>query len=491
MSRVPDRFASAARGQSEVIGTVLIFGLVVITVSAIGLVVVTDQQERADRERPSIDVEGDVGESWATVTHAGGRDIPLADLDLVLRSDGTETRLTLDDPAVMIEDGDGDDVFEGSETANVSHAHSGAVRLLLVETTDPTRVLYDETFGSDGDGGGGGDGATGAPSVDRFDVNDTSSGGDASYDVTWRASDPDDDATGATLSLVDQETNTVVDSESDTFAGTGDTGTRVGNLTNASGSGRVYILKLTVTDAAGNAATETVVDTADSALGLRDPVIVSYDVTDTTKGNTASYDTTFNATDDDGDLVWVNVTLVNKASGVEVDSVTRSYDQVEMTGETTASLTAGKQTKDETYYINVTATDATGRTAAESVVDTADGGGGGGGGATAPTIAQFDAQDLSVCGKGSKQTEYEVVWNVTDDEGDLDSLLIELLDKNGNQLTGASPTVAGSQASGTTTLTPNGNQCGKDVTVRISATDAAGNSGTDSWTDTVDGTGSS
>ncbi|MFB6091319.1 MAG: PKD domain-containing protein [Halobellus sp.] len=72
----------------------------------------------------------------------------------MLRSDdGGERRYDLNDPADL--QGatlDGDDLFEGGESVNVSHSLSGRVRILLVETSDGGAVLYDEYKTLTGDG---------------------------------------------------------------------------------------------------------------------------------------------------------------------------------------------------------------------------------------------------------------------------------------------------------------------------------------------------
>jgi hypothetical protein len=463
------------RAQSEVIGEVLLLGIVVITVSVVGLAVVSDYQDRAAAERPEVDISGDVDSSWATVTHVGGRGVSLADLELVLRSDGAESRYALDDPAVTLEDDDGDGVFEAGETANVSHSYDGTVRLLLIDTTEPTRILYDREF-EVSDGGGSDDG----PTVEQFDVNDTSSDGDASFDVTWRATDASGDVTGATLELRDQETGAVQGVESYSFGGTGDTGTQTGNLTNTSGAGRVYVLELSVTDAAGNTATETVVDTADSEF-RNDPVVQTFDVTDTSNGNDATYEVTYNVTDEDGDLTEVTLELVD-ADGTVRDTVTDTYNETGGTGDVTRSLsyTAGKS-KGETFYINVTATDANGGTAEQSVTDVANGDGGGGGGAQAPTIERFDVTAQS-CG------EYDIDWRVTDDQADLDTVTVELQRRPGNSPNyktedSADYTPGGTgEASDVVTLSANNIKCSDGVRIVITATDTAGNSASDQRT---------
>ncbi|MFB6200532.1 MAG: hypothetical protein ABEI98_00820 [Halorhabdus sp.] len=462
----------------------LMVALVVLGVSIVGVALVANQQDRAAAMRVPAEMTGTVEASWATVTHTGGRAISFTDLTLLIRGASGTTRYDLAEPTVTVH-GDGDGMFEAAETVNVSHSYRGTVELVMVDTRAPGRVIYQESFQVPADGGGMPAGVT----IARFEVADTSGGGDAEYNVTWRATDGDSDITSATVKLVDQESGTVVDSQSYSFSNTGDTGLQTTELTNSSGSGRVYILNLTVTDAAGHTVTETKVDTADSEFGLREPVIQSFTVVDTTSGNTATYDATYNVSDPDGDLAEVTLELIATDTGNVVDSITDSYNDTTATGSQTRTLSAGKGTKGQTFYINMTATDADSRSATASVTDTANGGGGGGGGAKAPTIQLFEATDLSNCGSGQKQTEYEVAWNITDSQSDLDSVVVELIDAKGKQITAQTYDVAGGQAARTTVLAPNKNLCGDTVTIKITATDTAGNTASDAWTDTVNGAG--
>jgi flagellin-like protein len=483
MCASPRRFAAADRGASEVVGTLLMVAIVVLVVSGAGAVVLSDRQAQADATEPDVRVDGDVDASLATLTHQGGGSVPLSDLELVLRSGGSETRYALDNPAVNLT-GDGDDVFEGGESVNVSNPYGGTVRLLLYDTADPTRVLYDEGFrvgGSDDDP---------SPVVKRFDINDTSSDGNASYDVTWRVTDPTGDLTSVQVELADLGTDTVVDSDSASFAGVGDTGVQTSNFTNTSGAGESYVLRIRATDAAGNTGSELSVDTADSepTPDLRSPVIRSFSVTDTSGGQDASYDVTYNATDADGDLTSVELELIDDDTGTVLASNNDTYPETNVTGEVTRTLSyTGGKSKGETYRINITATDATGRTDVGSVTDVVDGEGGGGGGAAAPDITQFDVEDGSVCGN---RAIYDVTWAVEDTDG-LDSVLVEVIrTKNGKQVASQSYDVTGqTSASGSVSLEPNGNRCGEELRVSITATDPDGNMATDSWTDTADGTG--
>lgn len=476
------------RGQSEVLDSLLLVAVVVIGVSITGLAVVTSLQDQAAAQTQSIDVSGTADDDRVTVTHNGGRAISLSNLDLIVRSGGSSSRYDLDGAAVSLT-GDGDESFEPGETANATHPYTGTIEVMLVETRSPAEVHYRETFEAAGDDGG----ASGTPTVDRFDLSDTSSEPNASYSVTWRATDSSGDITDATLSLVDQGTGAVVDSSTTSFGTVADTGNQSATLFNESGAGEVYVIELSVTDAAGNTVTEIRVDTADSQFGLRDPVVETYDVSDTTSGNTASYEATYNVSDPDGDLTEVQIDLVDASNDTVVDSVNATDSDGTSPVSGVATLSAGDKTKGEQFFINLTATDLNGGTAESSVSDVADGGGGGGGGSAAPIIEQFDAVDSTTYSgnNNNADVEYDVTWNVTDDQSNLETVTLELVDSSGNTRASESYTVSGGQANGFTELIPGGSvKDGDEVTVRITATDTDGNSATEFWEDTVDGDGS-
>jgi hypothetical protein len=485
----PSTRRDEARAQSELIGVVLIVGLVIVGVSAAGLVVVTSQEERAAAQKAPVDVTGEVREGWATATHEGGPGIARSDLVLVLRSGGSERRYGFDDPAVTLT-GDGDDVFEGGESVNVSHGFGGTVRLRVIDTDEPTRLLYEETFDI------GGDGATDdGPTIQRFGVNDTSADGNASFDVTWRATDPTGDLTSVDVELVDQGTGTVEDSRSYSYAGTGDTGTETLTLRNESGGGEVYVLRITAEDAAGNVASAVQVRSVSGGGGGggggSPPTVESVVVDDTTNGQDASFDVTYNATDVDGDLTEVRIELVDVAAGTVVDSVIDDdYNGTNATGEKTRSLSPPTEdkTKDRTYRINVTAVDATGGTDTESVVDTADGKGGGSAEPGDPTITQFDVSDESFGNTAS----YTISWAVEDPEGTLDEVTVKLVrtGKKNADADDIDDVTGQSSASDTITLEPSGNRYGEEYRIEIVVTDADGRTTTEAWVDTADGTGS-
>jgi hypothetical protein len=223
------------------------------------------------------------------------------------------------------------------------------------------------------------------------------------------------------------------------------------------------------------------VDTADSAFGT-DPVVQRFDVTDTSSGQDASYDVTYNVTDEDGDLVEVTLELVDADTGAVRDDVTDAYGGTNVTGSVARTLEyTGGKSKGETFDIRLVATDRAGGTAEESVTDVADGGGGGSGGAQAPTIQRFDVREAA----GSGCQAYEVDWRVADEQGDLDTVTVELQRFRGNSYQtreSAEFTLGGTdEASDTATLSDNSLKCRDDIRLVITATDQAGNTASEQW----------
>ncbi|MFP9060658.1 fibronectin type III domain-containing protein [Natrialbaceae archaeon A-chndr2] len=113
--------------------------------------------------------------------------------------------------------------------------------------SDPSNTISVTTDADDGDTGDS------APSIDQFDVSDTSAGPWTRFNVEWAVSDPDGDLDLVEIEMID-DSGTVVDSTS--TAVSGDSASGEDSVRERNGGGE-YELELTVTDEAGNSATET------------------------------------------------------------------------------------------------------------------------------------------------------------------------------------------------------------------------------------------
>lgn len=94
----------------------------------------------------------------------------------------------------------------------------------------------------------------------------------------------------------------------------------------------------------------------------------------------------------------------------------------------------------------------------------------------APTIDTFAISDESNPGLGAR---FGIDWNVSDANGDLDTLNVSLIDNTGAVVDSVTPTVSGTTASGQSTLEDAGGY-GDTYTIEITVTDTQMNSATDS-----------
>jgi FlaG/FlaF family flagellin (archaellin) len=137
---------SAARAQSEVLGDVLLVGIVVLAASTVGLAIVggigTDEETLAD-----VDVDATVGTDRVTTSHQGGDPIRGSDLRVLVGVNGsTVTDRARDDAA---SDGIGDGRFDPGDrwAYDLGRTVTEDVTLRVVVADNSTEtVVADETF---------------------------------------------------------------------------------------------------------------------------------------------------------------------------------------------------------------------------------------------------------------------------------------------------------------------------------------------------------
>lgn len=129
------------RAQSEVLGTVLLAGILAVVVLLAGGLLLTDYVDTATGG-PSVKLNATVDATDVTLDHDGGSSLALDDVSVVLRQDGSDSGSLLS--AWTIE-GDGDAALEPSERATTTHElDPGPVEVVVVHR--PSRsVLLDET----------------------------------------------------------------------------------------------------------------------------------------------------------------------------------------------------------------------------------------------------------------------------------------------------------------------------------------------------------
>jgi hypothetical protein len=100
------------RGQSEVIDSLLLVGLVVIAISTTGGFILINYSEQARDSDTLIQCNIVYEENTVTITHQGGDSADVARLRVILRNDSSESEHTFG-----VSGGDGDSRFEAGESA--------------------------------------------------------------------------------------------------------------------------------------------------------------------------------------------------------------------------------------------------------------------------------------------------------------------------------------------------------------------------------------
>lgn len=132
------------RAQSESVGVILLVGIVVISVATVGAFALSD----IDSDERNFDATVEVTTDRITIVHGGGDPVPLSDLLLVLRIDGTTTRTKPNDSELV--GGDSDELFEPGErwvtdTVSYSTDELVTVRLFDVDTQLAKDTRYPNT----------------------------------------------------------------------------------------------------------------------------------------------------------------------------------------------------------------------------------------------------------------------------------------------------------------------------------------------------------
>jgi len=213
-------------------------------------------------------------------------------------------------------------------------------------------------------------------------------------------------------------------------------------------------------DDSGDGTQEPLLDVGDATVF--DPVLTSGDGgggSDTNSPPTASF--TFSCTDLACDF--------DGSGSSDSDGTVESWDWDFGDGNTGSGQTVSHTYGSEgTFTVTLTVTDDGGATDSESqdvTVSSSDDGGGD----TAPAIDSFGVSTRTT----GPWNRADVTWAVSDADGDLESVTCELLDGSGNILDSVQSAVSGSDASGEHGLRT---RTSGDLTVRLTVTDAAGNS---------------
>lgn len=185
-----------------------------------------------------------------------------------------------------------------------------------------------------------------------------------------------------------------------------------------------------------------------------------------TSDSDAEFDVSWAVSDADGDLSTVDLTLTDDSDGSTEDSASISVSGSDATG-TTRLAAAGDDGSGNSYTVDLTVTDAASNTTTDStsVSETESTN-------TAPNATIDAITDNS----NRTWNSYAIDWSASDDDGNLDSVVVELLASDGTVLDSATTGVSGSSASGSNDLRSKSTVSQATVT----ATDTDGASGSDS-----------
>jgi flagellin-like protein len=130
------------RAQSEVIGTVLLVGIVVVVATVASAGIVANLTGNTDEQTLRVDFVVEVTDTNLTLTHNGGTPLTAANVRVRLATDGGETVFRMDGVNIT---GDGDDKFEAGETFRRAHGLSGEDMDVFVAETETSTLLLDTT----------------------------------------------------------------------------------------------------------------------------------------------------------------------------------------------------------------------------------------------------------------------------------------------------------------------------------------------------------
>jgi subtilisin len=185
-----------------------------------------------------------------------------------------------------------------------------------------------------------------------------------------------------------------------------------------------------------------------------------------TSDSDAEFDVSWDVGDSDGDLSSVDLTLTDDTAGETEDTASVSVSGDTASG-TTRLVAAGDDGSGNSYTVDATVTDSNGNTGSGSTSVSE----------TESTNAAPSASIDSLNDKSNPRWDrYEVDWSASDSDGNLDTVVVEMLDSSGNTLDSVTNDVSGSSASGLDEVRSKSN--GTDIVV--TATDTDGASGSDS-----------
>lgn len=132
----------STRGQSELVGSVLFVGIVILVISAFGVGLFTSIDSE---DRQLTDISVTVTADSVTVLHAGGEPIAAADLDTVVRFEGRSERYNAADVGVSTPFKTGDRWVIDAALPYDESDRGASVSVTVISTNTGER-LFEDTF---------------------------------------------------------------------------------------------------------------------------------------------------------------------------------------------------------------------------------------------------------------------------------------------------------------------------------------------------------
>ncbi|WP_340098319.1 type IV pilin [Salinibaculum salinum] len=131
--KLPEDAVLGSRSQSEVIGVVLLTGVVVVAVSLFTVVAVSNFTNQATAQKQIADFKLEITTDNLTVSHNGGDVLSESGIEVIVRTASGEQQYQLSSDSFSKET-DGDTQFEPGESAVFAHGLTGRATVLVVDT---------------------------------------------------------------------------------------------------------------------------------------------------------------------------------------------------------------------------------------------------------------------------------------------------------------------------------------------------------------------
>ena len=228
-----------------------------------------------------------------------------------------------------------------------------------------------------------------------------------------------------------------------------------------------------VTDSAGSTTTTTVTATVDNVNDAPAVDSLSASEVETSDGD-AEFDVSWQVSDTDGDLSSVDLTLTQDSDGTTEDTASVSVSGSSASG-TDRLVAAGDDGSGNGYTVEAVVTDSGSNTgsATAAVTETEN----------TNSAPVFDSYSVTEAGKNNPFANIDVNWAVSDADGNLDTVTIEVFDSTGTVVDSATNDVSGSSASGLDEFKIRGRNATYDVTTTVTDTSGASNSRTQTVTE--------